>query len=167
MTCPKCGLETLADQKFCRSCGARLQLITQQLTEPQAATAVARKSSSDKDSDGRANNFVLWGFIVMLVGAAIGVVGKKLLYEDVVTVVGVLISLVGMFLIVYPYLAPSRRKDDASSLPSQPEALTTPQATQYLPEGNSLEYPPSVTERTTDLLKQPAAKRRESETRRT
>jgi hypothetical protein len=56
----------------------------------------------------RRNGFVLWGFIAMFIGVAIGVVGKKLLHEDIVTVIGVLISLLGMFLTVYPYLAPPR-----------------------------------------------------------
>jgi hypothetical protein len=40
----------------------------------------------------------------MLIGVVIGVVGKKLVHEDIITVVGVLISLSGMFLTTYQYL---------------------------------------------------------------
>lgn len=159
MTCPKCGLETLAEQTFCRSCGERLQMTTQRLAKPQAVTDLGRTSIiGAKAADGRANHFVLWGFIIMLLGAAIGVVGKMLMHEDIVTVVGVLISLAGMFLVVYPYLVPSRRKEDDSSLSSQPEVLTAPQRTEHLPDGSSIEYLPSVTERTTNLLKNHASK---------
>jgi hypothetical protein len=153
MTCPKCGLETLADQKFCRACGARVQMTTQRLARPQAVTDLGKTSTiGAKGEDERVNHFVLWGFILMLIGVAIGVVGKKLLHEDIVTVVGVLLSLAGIFLVVYPYLAPSRRKEDDSSFASQPEVLTPPQSRESLPDASSTEYVPSITERTTDLL---------------
>ncbi len=33
MHCSKCGLQVVPDQKFCRSCGATLQMITQPLAE--------------------------------------------------------------------------------------------------------------------------------------
>ena len=158
MTCPKCGSETLPEQQFCRSCGARLQT-TQRLAKPQpVADLRATSTVSARAADERANHFVLWGFIIMLIGAAIGVVGKMLMHEDIVTVVGVLISLGGMFLVVYPYLVPSRRKEDDSSFSSQPEVLTAPERTEHLPEGSSVEYLPSVTERTTNLLKSHATK---------
>jgi len=160
MTCPKCGLETFADQKFCRSCGTRVQMTTQRLAKPQPVTDLGRTIGA-KGADERANHFVLWGFIAMLIGVAIGVVGKKLLYEDIVTVVGVLISLAGMFLVSYPYLIPSRRKEDDSSFSSQPEVLTSSQQTEYLPDASSTEYVPSITERTTNLLKNSATKRPE------
>ena len=160
MTCPKCGLETLAEQKFCRSCGASLQISTQRLVKPQAVTDLGRTSTiGAKAADGRTNHFVLWGFIIMLIGAGIGVVGKILLHEDIVTAVGVLISLAGMFLVVYPYLVPSRRRDNDSSFSSQPEVLTGPQQTEHLPDGSSVEYLPSVTERTTNLLQHSATQR--------
>lgn len=162
MTCPKCGLETTADQKFCRSCGTRVQLTTQRLAELQSVTDLESvRPIASKGADERANQFVFWGFAAMLIGVAIGVVGKKLLYQDIVTVLGVLISLAGIFFVVYPYLTPSRRKEDESSLSSQPEVLTPPKPTQYLPDASSIEYAPSITERTTDLLKNSATKRPE------
>src|SRR5258705_12331115 len=34
-------------------------------------------------------NVLLWGFVTMMLGAVIGVVGKKLLHQDIVTVVGI------------------------------------------------------------------------------
>ena len=153
MTCPKCGLQSLADQKFCRSCGAPLRMTTQQLVRPRDVSDLTGVSAAG--SEGRKPqrmNLVLWGFVMMLIGVAIGVVGKKLLDEDIITVVGVLISLAGIFLVSYPYLFPRRQKSDASVPLSQPQVLDPPHTAEYLPPGNNVDYVPSITERTTTLL---------------
>lgn len=158
MTCPKCGLQSQPDQKFCRSCGASLRMTTQPLTELASISDRARPAVIDQRGEGRPGNaFVLWGFITVLIGAAIGVVGKKLLHQDVVAVVGVLMSLLGMFLMVYPHLAPPRRKKSGSGASSQREVLTPSDAKEYLPEATNTDYIPSITERTTDLLKSSTA----------
>jgi len=129
-------------------------MTTQPLAEPGMASGLERTSAIGfKGERPRGNNFVLWGFIIMLIGAAIGVLGKKLFHEDIITVVGVLISLVGMFLTVYPFLSPSQRQKSDSTSSSGPEVLTPAQPTEYLPQGGRIEYVPSITERTTDLLK--------------
>lgn len=161
MNCPKCGLLTFPDQKFCRSCGAGLQLTTQPLVESGAVSNLTSTSAVIfRDERQRPSGLILWGFILMFIGVAIGVIGKKLMHEDIVTVVGVLISLLGMFLTVYPYLSPpkspSRKKDD-SSPSSQPEVLTPAEQPKFLPQASNTEFVPSVTERTTDLLESSAA----------
>ena len=155
MACPKCGLPTLPDQKFCRSCGASLQVNTNPLEE-RAPSSTAEVRSTIKGGTQRTNSFMLWGFIAMLVGVAIGVIGKKLIEEDLVAVIGILISLVGMFLMVYPHLAPSNRGRD-SRLSTQPEPLAQAPPNKALPNERPIEYVPSITERTTNLLKTPAA----------
>lgn len=158
MTCPKCGSPRLADQNFCRSCGASLVITTQPLVErpsvpyPESTSAIGSRSEKQGTS-----GFVLWGFIIMLLGAAIGVIGKKLVHVDTITVAGVLISLAGMFLTVYPFLAPSRRKKKDYAAPLKPQVLTESQSGEYLPQGNNIDYLPSITERTTGLLKNSAA----------
>ena len=101
----------------------------------------------------------------MFVGAGIGVVGKKLMHEDIVTVAGILMSLAGMFLAVYPYLVPPRAKQDISPR-SQPEELAAFQPPKSLLEERTIDYVPSINERTTNLLEnRPAArpKHKESE----
>ena len=135
-------------------------MTTQPLAELAPSSDLERTPPNSLQGEAqRRNGFVLWGFITMLIGAAIGVVGKKLLHEDIVTVVGVLISLLGMFLTVYPFLAPPRRQKSDSSPSSQPEVLTPSRPAESLPQGSSIEYIPSITERTTDLLKESAATR--------
>lgn len=156
MSCPNCGLETLPEQKFCRSCGASLQVITQPLAEEGARPLIEKSSLIIPKEVSRRNGLVLWGFIIMFLGTALGVIGKMLIHVDVVTVVGVLVALIGMFLTAYPYVSPSRPSTNDSSskreLPTQPQPKSLHEST--------VDYVPSITERTTDLLKTPAAKRK-------
>jgi len=154
MNCPKCGLQTLPEQKFCRSCGAGLQMITQPLAE-HATVSDLKRTPVISFRDQRANR-VLCGFIMMFIGVAIGIIGKKLMHQELVTVVGALVSLAGMFITAYPFLSPSPPKKYDSSPSSQPEVLTQSQPTKSLPQGTNSEYLPSITERTTDLLKSSA-----------
>jgi zinc-ribbon domain len=166
MTCSKCGLQMLPDQKFCRSCGASLQLITQPLP-PAAYFADSEHASPTRPDDASesTNRLLMWGVILMFVGAAIGVVGKKLLYQDIVTVAGVLLALLGMLLTVFPYLSPPRRQK-VSSRQSQPESLKPSDESKYLGEASDIDYVPSITERTTGLLKETRSTPEELHTKR-
>ena len=160
MNCPKCDLQTLPDQKFCRSCGASLKMITQPLAEYAAVSDLeGTPAISFKGEQQRTNRLTPWAFIIMFIGVAIGIIGKMLMHQEMVTVIGVLVSVVGMFLTVYPYLSPSPRQKHDSIPSSQPEVLTQSQPTKYLPPERNAAYVPSITERTTDLLKDSASTR--------
>ena len=160
MNCPTCDLQTLPDQKFCRSCGASLQMITRPLAKYATVSDLERTPAiTSKGEQQRTNRLTPWGFITMFIGVAIGIIGKMLMHQEMVTVVGVLVSLVGMFLTVYPYLSPSPRRKYDSIPSSQPEVLTQSQPTKYLPPESNIAYVPSITERTTDLLKNSAPTR--------
>ena len=160
MNCPKCNLQTLPDQKFCRSCGASLQMITQPLAEYATVSDLERTPAiTFKGEQQRTNRSTPWGFIIMFIGVVIGITGKMLMHQEMVTVIGVLVSIVGMFLTAYPYLSPSPRQKHDSIPSSQPEVLTQSQPTKYLPQESNIAYVPSITERTTDLLKDSAPTR--------
>src|ERR1051325_2803251 len=155
MICANCGSQILPEQKFCRSCGASLHITTQPLSQSDIANDLKRGPTREAKTTG-ANRGVFWGFIAMFLGVAISVIGKKLIYVDVVTVIGVVISLLGMFISVFPYLSPSRRRKHDLG-PSAPAKVLAPsQPTRSLPPQSVAEYVPSVTERTTDLLKNSA-----------
>ena len=160
MNCHKCGLQTLPDQRFCRSCGESLQTNPPPFVEHATVFDLERRPANIlKDEKQRASGLTLWGFIIMFIGVAVGIIGKKLMHEDIVTVVGALVSITGIFLTVYPYLSPSsRRKVDSSPSP-QPDILSQSQPGKYLPPESNIEYVPSITERTTELLKDSIATR--------
>ena len=64
MNCPKCALQTLPDQKFCRSCGASLQMSTQPLTEYATVSDLERTPAiTFKGEQQRTNRLTPWGFI--------------------------------------------------------------------------------------------------------
>jgi len=157
MNCHKCGLQTLPDQRFCRSCGESLQTNTPPLVEHATVFDLERRSSNIlKDEKQRASGLMLWGFIIMFIGVAVGIIGKKLMHEDLVTVVGALVSITGMFLTVYPYLFTSSGRKVDSSPYYQPDMLSQSQPGKYLPPESNIEYVPSITERTTSLLENSA-----------
>ena len=160
MNCSKCGLQTQPDQRFCRACGASLQMITQPLDESATVSELERTPAiSVNDEKQGVNTTTLLGFIIMFIGVVVGIVGKKLIHEEIVTVIGALVSVAGMFLTAYPYLSPSSRQKFDSRRFSQPEVLVQPQEDKYLPQERNIEYVPSITERTTNLLENSAATR--------
>jgi disulfide bond formation protein DsbB len=160
MICPNCSSPTLPEQKFCRSCGAGLQLTTNPLSDiPVASEFQGKPSRAITGHQPLGSSSLPWAFIIMFLGVAIGVVGKMVLHNELVTVVGVLLSLLGMFLTAYPYLSSARpprsRAQSSAPMPaSQPEVLTATEINS-LPEAGPTEFIPSVTERTTNLLQQP------------
>ena len=156
MNCPQCGLEVVVGQRFCRSCGASLQLITRPLSATTGVDRPDKPATVILHEKQRPNGMVFWGFIAMFVGAVIGVTGKKLMHQDVVTFVGILVSLVGLFLTALPYALPLRRKH-LSSPTSETGLPISSSSKARLPQPTSAGDVPSITERTTDLLRQARA----------
>ncbi len=163
MNCPTCGTQTLADQKFCRSCGESIQVITQPLSLNTVVSQATTLAIPFRQERQRTSSLLPWAVLIMFIGVAIGVIGKLIIHVEILTAIGALISIAGMFLTVYPYLLPSRRQSYDSSSPSQPQVPTQTEPAKSLTEASSLGYVESVTERTTDLLEHsPAIRPRET-----
>lgn len=134
MNCPNCGTPTLSDQQFCRSCGAMLAAAGPRPFDPRLA-----------------------GLAMAFGGIIIALAGKFAELRPVLFL-GVIVSIAGMFFIAaYPMLRSSvnRRTGGRKPQDTLPHAPTTKK---LAPIGDFEYVPASVTEVTTNLLKEPAAK---------
>lgn len=139
MNCSNCGSQIRSEQQFCRSCGADLHG-----NQPQ-----------------RLDRRVLPGLSMSFGGIVIALLGRMLFHLDIVTLVGVLISIAGMFYIAaYPYLQRSLKPKPKAGPNRQREAMLSAGATNRLPPMDLTDAVPSVTEHTTNLLKVPITERR-------
>jgi len=154
MYCPNCSSEASTDQKFCRSCGMELQAVAE-LIRDQSPTIKCAKTGNLAFLPWQ-RMMLVWGFVAMLVGVAVGVALKMLAKENIhpagaftpyVSVLAMLGALLGMGLTCYPFLQsiwvnPKKRK--GSLMP--PESRTGLQ-TDLLNEA-----PASIVEHTTEFL---------------
>lgn len=152
MYCPNCGKTSAKDQKFCRTCGLRLQVISQALAEELTASGV--EDCSIKSGQGFSKwdyRLLIGGFILMMAGALVGIVGKKIIFDSTIAGVGALYALIGIAVMCFPFLrmfAPKKRRP----VPA-PESKADSEA-----EARALREPmSSVTEHTTRQLEEAAA----------
>jgi zinc-ribbon domain len=101
MYCPSCGNQNSEDQRFCRSCGLRLETISQVVNQelqqipdfvPERGPGFSWKSIF----------FTAWyyGFFLIGLGLIIISVGKKIIGEQLVADIGSVMSLLGVALLV-------------------------------------------------------------------
>jgi hypothetical protein len=133
MNCPDCGSPTLRDQQYCRSCGAAL-------------SANARRRINPR----------VWGLMTLVTafgGLMIAMTGKMLELRWL-TFTGVFILMGGMFLLAILAFLWETRPRKRNTAPSPQEQPLSPADTtnKLLPIADN-DFIPSVTERTTDLLK--------------
>jgi zinc-ribbon domain/Protein of unknown function (DUF3040) len=152
MHCPSCGTETSKNQKFCRSCGMGLQMISQAVAKHlSTADSSEPPVESEASEQRRMSTLLLWGIAAFFVGIALMVVGKQFLDFDWIGLIGVLVLLLGAFVATYGVISSLRQIRSLSGRPPQPAELPQADPT-ALASANSLEQIQSVTEHTTRTL---------------
>lgn len=155
MHCPNCGAKAADDQKFCRSCGLKLErvslILAEQLT-PAELSLLERQREIER-----------WRKVAYRGTLAVGAIGLLglFVYEmaiennplDVLIIVTILIILIGAALSASLNIYSASLREKLISRKSDSEALPLDGAstTKQLPEVY-YEPVPSVTEHTTELL---------------
>lgn len=165
MYCPNCGKESSGEQKFCRSCGLKLQTISQvmarELSEADP-TQIDERAGQHRPQKLGSQPLLLWGFLIMMLGLLLGVVGKKILSVESMAGIGAVIAILGVGFIGYwavRLIAPAARVAPEPTLPA-PVDLSTDRQLSAPPASV-----PSVTENTTRQL-EPASEESASDARR-
>jgi len=157
MFCPNCGRESREDQRFCRSCGLRLDTIDQVVRQELQESKVQPVPRSWL----RIIFLTAWhyGLFLLALGMIITGVAKKIVNEQLIADIGTLISVLGVGLLVSRGIL--LLKDAAhTSLPEPSKAETT---TELKPRQLEAKEQPSVTESTTHHLDPVYAKRKDPE----
>ena len=153
MYCPNCSSEASTDQKFCRSCGMELQAVAELIRDQSPALKCARTGEAIFPWQ---RTMLVWGFVAMLVGVAVGAGLKVLAKENIhllgtvtpyVSVIAMLVALLGIGLMCYPFLQAVFVKPNKGSRSSKPPEATTDLRTDLLNAA-----PASIAEHTTEFL---------------
>src|SRR5215471_6142717 len=150
MYCPNCGKDNSNEQRFCRSCGLNLQAISQLVVGELSRTNSGESPiQAVRNEPKRLPSPLTYGLLIIVLGLTIALFGKKVLFEDVVGSIGMLIALLGVGLIglkgIFLMLPESRTPSASRSLPKGELPIKLPAASQFGVQ-------PSVTEQTTRQL---------------
>src|SRR5947207_6781251 len=146
MYCPNCGKENPEKPRFCRSCGLGLQTISQALVNELSATSDDSSIEIAEPEQKRWRNPLMYGFLMLLLGMAIVIFGKKIAVEQSIADLGTLIAVLGIGLLGFKGVSKIRSQSSSSR---QLKTLLKGEPTTELPPALPSGEPASVTEHTT------------------
>ena len=153
MHCPSCGDETPLDQKFCRKCGMNLESIGQLVAEHAAPESLTpQKREHDKTMLRQMYRWMIWGFLVLLIGLVLIVTNKQLALGRFVNLIGSILLLAGTAIATYGVLAPFRASFSKQIKGGNRPELPLTKPTDELPDARTPIPITGITERTTELL---------------
>jgi len=160
MHCPNCGNQSKLEQKFCRQCGFNLEPVSKLIVNnPDAPQLKLEKAERDKLALRRMVSWMMWGMLILLIGAALINISKQLQLDPLVKLIGTFLTMGGVSVTMYGLLDTIRggkgrtkpRAIDSVSPTVDSEESVKADTTREL-EGRLPVPLPSVTERTTQLI---------------
>jgi len=157
MYCPRCGKENPEKQRFCNSCGLKLESISNVITDEAAESRDDRFIEAFRGSYKGWQAPLIYAFLVIAAGMLIGFIGYKILSVKTLGDIGTLVSLVGVVVLLLKGISLLIPSDTASASkqavldeghnPNRPAEFQTAETPALLPG-----KPASITEQTTRHL---------------
>ena len=153
MFCPNCGKTNSAEQKFCRSCGLRLDQIVESLTQQLQATDVHDDLLRRRRRLDRLIDVVAVGTVSLVVLSVLfGIIYGMMIVKGNIVAGSILLTFI-LGLITFGLLCLYREKlNKVSAAKPTPTISSDRVDTARLLQEQEFEPVPSVVERTTDLL---------------
>ena len=153
--CPSCGHESSPDQKFCRKCGFNLEPVNKLVADGRDLEVNAQKLEGDGAILRRMYRWMMWGFLILLIGLVMLVSAKAFELPKFLAPLASFLLIGGTAAVAYGVLAALRDGVVASKkLPRATNARSELAGSQTaeLPDNSVPISLPSVTERTTQLI---------------